>query len=173
MGYMTKDWFLQELTGWNSHLPLLWAALNATKGDVVELGMGEGSTPKLHEVCKDRNLYSYDNNIDYYRPFEKYRTNRHWIEYSQNWLEPIERHRGKIGLLFSDEAPGEIRKYNIAMFCNTAQIVVAHDAEPGSNAGYRYDLVKPLFRYHMHYPHPSGTHAAMFSNFIDVSKLEL
>ena len=161
MTYMSKDWFLSDLGAWNSYLPLLWEAVEATNGDVIELGMGEGSTKKLHTVCVDRNLYSYDNNIEWYRKFEYLRTKNHFIEFTNNWMEPIERHRGKIGVLFSDESPGEIRKYNIAMFCNTAQVIVAHDAEPESNVGYRYDLVAPLFKYHVHLESKTGTDAAV------------
>jgi hypothetical protein len=170
MSYMTKEYFLRDLEGWNSHLPLLWEALQATQGEVIELGIGDGSTLKLHEVCKDRKLYSYENNIDWYRKFEFLRDRNHAIEFTNNWMEPIERHRYTIGVLFSDESPGEIRKYNIAMFCNTAQVIVAHDSEAKSNVGYRYDLVKPLFKYHIQHEHESGTHTAAFSNLIDVGK---
>lgn len=170
MSYMSKEWFLSGLEGWNSYLPLLWEALEATDGEVIELGMGDGSTKKLHEVCKGRKLYSYENNLEWYRKFEHLRTSQHAIEYTQNWLEPIERHRYTIGVLFSDEAPGEIRKYNIAMFCNTAKVIIAHDSEKLNEIGYRYDLVKPLFKYHRQYEHSSGTHAAAFSNFVDVTR---
>jgi len=172
MSYMSKEWFLSGMDSWSSHLPLLWEALEATQGEVIELGIGNGSTPKLHEYCKEkkRSLFSYENSLDWYRKFEHLHDRNHSIEYTQNWVEPIERHRYTIGVLFSDEAPGEIRKYNIAMFCNTAQVVIAHDAEKNSSIGYRYDLVAPLFKYRRIYEHESGVHTAAFSNFVDVTK---
>lgn len=173
MSYMTKEFFISGIDAYSSHLPVLWQALEATQGEVVELGMGFGSTPKLHEVCKDRHLFSYENNIEWYRKFEHLRSSKHSVEYTQNWMEPIERHRYQIGVLFSDEQPGELRKYNIAMFCNLAQVVVAHDSQPEAEGGYKYSLVKPLFKYHKHFEHESGTDTAVLSNFIDVTKWEI
>jgi hypothetical protein len=170
---MTKEEFLKDMDAYSTHLPLLWEALEATDGEVIELGIGNGSTPKLHEYCKDkkRSLFSYENNLDWYRKFEHLRTASHAIEYTQNWLEPIERHRYSIGVLFSDEAPGEMRKYNISMFCNTAKVVVAHDSEKENNVGYRYDLVMPLFKYSVNAkPLHEGPEVSAFSNFINVEK---
>jgi hypothetical protein len=181
---MNREQFISNLTGWNSYLPLLWEALEATQGDVIELGVGEGSTIKLHEYCqlKQRNLYSYESNLEWYKKFEDYIINIddyavHEIEYvNNNWeilhneqcrLSRINTDR-KIGVLFSDEAPGEMRKYNISMFCNTAQIIVAHDSEKSSDHGYKFSLVKPLFKYVKEYEY-EGVGAIALSNFIDVT----
>lgn len=172
---MMKHHFIDNVSHWNSYLPLLWEALEATKGDVIELGVGDGSTNKLHEYCRSnsRKLFSYESNEEWYRQFERFNTVDHRVEYvGNNWLPMIEKHRGPVGVLFSDEAPGEQRKFNISMFCNTAQIIVAHDTEQRSDGGYKFSLVKPLFRYMKHHQH-EGADATAFSNFIDVSKWEL
>lgn len=169
---MTKHNFISDLSYWNSYLPILWEALEHTKGDVIELGMGTGSTSKLHYYCESnsRKLYSYETDIEYYRTFEKLRNDNHAIEcVYNNWQVMIERHRGPVGVLFSDEAPGEMRKYNISMFCNTAQIVVVHDSEQTNDHGYKLSLVAPLFKYRKDFDYP-GASATAFSNFIDVSK---
>lgn len=169
---MNKGHFVHDVTYWNSYLPLLWEALEHTSGDVIELGMGEGSTEKLHEYCriKRRKLFSYESDLWWYRKFEQYRTEWHDIEYvGDNWTPMIERHRGPVGVLFSDEAPGEMRKFNVSMFCNTAQVVVVHDSEPGSDHGYKFSLVRPLFKYSLDFDF-TGANATAFSNFIDVSK---
>lgn len=176
---MTREQFISDLSHWNSYLPLLWEALENTTGDVVELGMGDGSTVKLHDYSRDtsrynqRNLYSYESNLDWYRKFE-YLSGKnfaiHEVTYvGNNWEPMIERHREPIGVLFSDEAPGEMRKYNIAMFAQTAQVIIAHDAEPSNDGGYKYSLLKPLFKYTKLHEFP-GASTAAFSNFIDVSK---
>ena|SRR5688572_399421 len=172
MSYMTKEWFVEGMSGWSSYLPLLWEALQVTDGEVIELGMGDISTIKLHEVCKGRGLYSYDSNLGWYRKFEYLRNSKHHIEYTQDWLEPIQRHRYTIGVLFSDEAPGFIRKYNIAMFAQNAQVIVFHDSEPKSDHGYLFSLVKPLFKYSKEYEF-EGIGATAVSNFIDVSKFNV
>jgi hypothetical protein len=164
--------FIDNLSHWNSYLPLLWEALESTKGDVIELGMGDGSTEKLHEYCRQnsRKLFSYESNEAWYRKFEKLNTVDHRLEYvGPNWQPMIENHRGEVGVLFSDEAPGEMRKYNISMFCNIAQVIVAHDTEPSNDGGYKFSLIKPLFKYIKHFQF-QGADATAFSNFIDVTK---
>jgi len=174
---MTREQFISNLSHWNSFLPLLWEALESTSGDVVELGVGPGSTEKLHDYCnfKQRDLYSYESNLEWYRLFESFRKGYnagaiHSIEYvGNNWEPVIEKHREPIGVLFSDEAPGEMRKYNIAMFAQTTQVIIAHDAEPSNDGGYKYSLLKPLFKYTLLHEFP-GASTAAFSNFIDVSK---
>lgn len=170
---MTREQFISDLSPWNSYLPLLWEALENTDGDIIELGIGEGSTEKLHNYTyfKHRRLFSYESNLIFYRNFEPLRgTSYHSIEYvGSNWQTMIECHRKPIGVLFSDEAPGEMRKYNIAMFCNLAQVVVAHDAEESNDHGYKFSLVKPLFKYHKLHDFPGASTIAL-SNFIDVSK---
>jgi len=169
---MTREQFISNLSHWNSYLPLLWEALQATKGDVVEAGVGDGSTAKLHQYCWDnhRKLFSYEGNLEWYRKFEYYNGNGHKVEYvGNNWEVMVAAHRSPVGVLFSDEAPGEMRKYNIAMFCNTAQVIIAHDAEPSNDGGYKYSLLKPLFKYTKLHEFP-GASTAAFSNFVDVSK---
>lgn len=157
-------------------MPILWKALEETEGDVVELGMGDGSTNKLHTYCWDNNraLASYESNLEWYRKYEDYNGWNHKIEYvGVNWQILHEQQCGKqIGVLFSDEAPGEQRKYNISMFCNTAQVIIAHDADESTDHGYKYSLVKPLFKYHKLHEYPGASTIAL-SNFIDVSLWEI
>ena len=169
---MTREQFISNLSHWNSYLPLLWKALESTEGDVIELGMGDGSTKKLHDYClaKLRRLYSYETEMVFYHQMELYRTESHAIEYvGNNWQTMIEAHRGPVGVLFSDEAPGEMRKYNVSMFCNTAHVIVVHDSEPSNDHGYKFSLIRPLFKYSLDFEYP-GANATAFSNFIDVSK---
>lgn len=169
---MTREQFISNLSHWNSYLPMLWMALEATEGDVIEAGIGDGSTNKLHTYCWDNNrkLFSYESNLEWYRKYEDYNGWNHDVEYvGNNWEIMVAKHREPIGVLFSDEAPGEMRKYNIAMFAQTAQVIIAHDAEPSNDGGYKYSLLKPLFKYHKLHEFP-GASTAAFSNFIDVSK---
>jgi hypothetical protein len=170
---MTREQFISNLSNWNSYLPALWEALENTEGDVIELGVGDGSTVKLDTYCvhNRRTLCSYESNIDWY---DKFRTDySHDITYvGANWQIMQERHRSNVGVLFSDEAPGEMRKYNISMFCNIAQVIVAHDSEKESDHGYKFSLVKPLFKY-VKETEFNGTGTAIFSNFLDVTKFNL
>lgn len=169
---MTREQFVGTYSYWDSHRPLLWEAMEATIGDIIELGVGGGSTEQLHEYCKarGRRLFSYESSLEYYRQFEKFRTDWHQVEFvGDNWEPMIEKHRYNIGVLFSDEAPGLMRKYNIAMFSGNAEIIIAHDAEQASDHGYRYSLLKPIFRYHKLHLH-EGVGTAALSNKIEVNK---
>lgn len=173
---MTREQFISNISSWNSFLPMLWEALEETHirymDTVVELGMGDGSTKKLHEYCRyySRPLFSYESDMIFYRQFEQYRTDQHAIEYvGTNWEVFQERHREPIGVLFSDEAPGHMRKYNISMYATLAQVIVVHDADESTDHGYRLSWVKPLFKYHALHEYP-GASTAVFSNFIDVTK---
>ena len=172
---MTREHFISDLSHWNSYLPLLWKAIEGTFGDIVEAGIGDGSTLKLHDYCftSGRKLFSYESNMEWYRKFEHLNTSYHRVEYTGgNWEPMIEKHREPISVYFSDEAPGEMRKYNIAMFAQTAKIIIAHDAEPTNDGGYKYSLLKPLFKYTKLHEFP-GASTAAFSNFVDVSKWEI
>lgn len=173
---MNKETFLSDMSGWSSYLPLLFQALESTEGEVVELGMGSASTPKLHQYCLEakRMLTSYDSDIEWYRKFEHLRKSGHAIEYTQNWLEPLQSHKYTIGVLFSDEAPGEQRKYNIAMFSQTARIIVVHDSEAKSDGGYLFSLLEDhhLFKYKRDYVFEK-IGARAYSNHIDVSTWQL
>lgn len=168
---MTREHFISNLSHWNSYLPLLFHALENTVGDVIECGMGDGSTEKLHDYCKEngRLLFSYESDLEWYRKFERFRTQRHVIDYvGHNWEVMMEKHREPIGVLFSDEAPGHQRKYNISMYATLAQVVIAHDADESTDHGYKFSWIKPLFKYYKIHEYP-GASTAAFSNFIDVS----
>jgi len=167
---MTHSDFIGKIENWNSHRELLWKALEATQGHVVEFGVGPGSTGVLDEYCRDsgRMLFSYENNKEWFDKFAHMHSSYHYVNFVDNWEQALYKHRERVGVFFSDEAPGEIRRYNIAMFCNLADVVVVHDSEPAAT-GYGIPLVAPLFKYRKDDP-SFPAHTTAFSNFIDVSK---
>lgn len=50
-----------------SHIPYLAAAIQGTSGPILELGIGLGSTPLIHEMCraKRRKIFSLEHNPEY------------------------------------------------------------------------------------------------------------
>lgn len=177
---MTREKFISDLSHWNSYLPILWEALENTEGDIIELGIGPGSTEKLNNYSRSnkRSLLSYESSREWYDQYSHLMAQTVWhhITYvGHNWtilhehwahLQMLAGGERKIGVLFSDEAPGEMRKYNISMFCNIAQVIVAHDSE--NDHGYKFSLVEPLFKYVKKFEY-KGVGTTAFSNFVDVS----
>lgn len=164
---MTKEEFLKDVQGWDNHRYLLWPALEATKGDVVEMGMGSGSTPFLHEYCTDRRLFSYDNNAEWLNNFVNLRSGMHQISFISDW-DNVSKQHPKVDVLLIDHAPGERRHIDVQLFANKAKIIVIHDSEPAAT-GYLMDRIWPLFKYRKDHESP-GAWATAVSNFIDVSK---
>lgn len=172
---MTREQFIQGYENWDSYKPLLWEGLERTDGDVIEMGVGKGSTLLLHDYTfeKQRELYSYESNPAWLEKFE-YLTSRHHtlsdvgMGFNFDWGIVHEWHR-QVGLVFIDHAPGERRKVDIALFANKAQIIVAHDTEPNADHGYQMRDEIKKFKYWRDFETP-GAWASIMSNFVDVTK---
>lgn len=166
---MRKQDFIKVDSNYNSHLPLLWEALECTKGLVMELGCGYGSTPFLSQYCKesDRRFVSLENNKEWY---DKLRTEFDEVRLVSNWKDAFDNCYGESpSLLFIDHAPGERRKVDIALHANHAQIIVAHDTEPAADHGYQMRAELAKFKYCFEYE-TDGAWATAVSNFIEVNK---
>ena len=66
---------------WQSHRPILEHYARKTDGPILELGIGDGSTPLLHEICKDKNrfLISVENDPAWRDKYAHYRCKNHAI----------------------------------------------------------------------------------------------
>lgn len=163
---MTREQFLEGVENWSNHRYLLWEALEKTEGDVVEMGMGHGSTPFLYQYCKDagRKLYSYENSFDW---FEKCRDfNPENSFHITDWDVVAERHLTP-SVLFIDHAPGGRRKIDLVNFALRARIVVLHDSEPTGAGDYQVRQHFSKYKWVKEYE-SSGAWASMLSNFIQL-----
>lgn len=168
---MTKQEFTQITSNYDSHRPLLWAALESTKGLVIEMGCGYGSTPFLSAYCESRNreLVSFENNKEwFFKIAPKYAHKFHFIT---DW-NVVALTYGWASVVFIDHAPGERRKFDIQAYANKAEIIVAHDTEPAADHGYKMRAELLKFKYMIDYE-TDGAWATAVSNFIDVTKFEL
>lgn len=159
-------------SNWNTHLPLLYAALENTSGLVVEFGLGDNSTPVLHEYCalNKRSLISYETDMEWYSKYKPMETEFHRIHLVQNW----DRVNVTPSLLFIDHAPGERRKEDIIKYANIAGIIVAHDTEIGADSGYKMRSTFKNFKYVQDFKAPNlDAWATALSNYIDVSTWEI
>ena len=162
-----------------SYYPLLYKALEATKGEVIEMGTGHGSTPLLHEYCQKhkRLLHSYETEKSWIIKFEGTANELHtftlldrmaWDACSNMHLSP--------SVVFIDHAPGERRKEDILKFKDKADIIVIHDTEPTGAGDYQVRQHFPKFKYcvevlsNWHDPREAGAWATALSNTIDITK---
>jgi hypothetical protein len=168
---------LNNLIPYNNHKPCLWMALEATKGGVLEYGMGQGSTPALHEYCEinKRRLLSLENNKEYFDMFSHLQTKYHSLQFVTDWADRDE-HSRKYSVVFIDHSPAERRHIDAILFKDNAEIVVVHDCE---HEGLGYDVyhiseIAKHFKYRKDFTikqHAPKT--VMFSNSIDVSQLKI
>ena len=131
----------------STHLPLLLKIVNATKGDVLEMGIGTGSTPALHEICaaQGRRLVSLDNNPRYVQEFAaKYQSPLHEFHVIEDWTKAdIEK---PWSVAFVDQKPAISRHLAAGRLANHAEYVVCHDTEPEMMKKYHFSRIFPLFR---------------------------
>lgn len=176
---MTKEDFCANCENWDNYKPLLWEGLERTTGDIIEMGVGKGSTRLLHDYSKlkKRMLYSYDSNKKWIQQFADLPSKLHELAAVEiekngytmsNWDIVIALHE-RPGLIFIDHAPGERRKVDIALFANKAQIIVAHDTEPSVDHGYQMRAEIAKFKYWRDFE-TDGAWTSIMSNVIDITK---
>lgn len=141
---MTIPYFWQPTDDWDSHRPLLWMALQHTKGSVVEFGCGYGSTLHLQNYCDlhKRQFISLETSKPWAEKFDITQRINNYLHY--DWPFTV---NDMPSVLFIDCAPGEMRKDLINKFGPMAEITIVHDTEPG--AEYVYGLFRALsdFKY--------------------------
>lgn len=164
---MTKEEFLKDVQNWDNHRYLLWDALEATEGDVIEMGMGQGSTPFLHQYCTDakRKLYSYENNREWFEKFTNYESEYHSLRHVTYWDDVVRAHPTPSVVLI-DHAPGERRWEDVRNFAYGAKTIVIHDSEPAA-IGYMLDKIWGMFKYRRNHESP-GAWASIVSNQMPV-----
>lgn len=152
-----------------SYYPLLFKALEETKGDVLELGTGHGSTKLLHDYCGDkRMLFSYDEKYEWLIKFTYLETKDHILDLIEDWRAVI-KENPEASVVFIDHAPGEDRKQMILDFKDSKGILVIHDTEPAADHGYQCRQHFPLFKYKVEVK-TNGAWATALSNEIDITK---
>jgi len=161
---MRKARFLTD--SYSTHQPVLFEAVMRTTGPVVEFGCGYGSTPMLHELCKEgeesdgRNLLSLESDPEYYVQFLHLRSETHKLELVTDWPTVAARvAQSDWDVAFIDNAPWEMRVIAVEALKDKARYVVLHDCDYFIK-NHLLDFEK-LFKYHKVYlpprPWPSST----------------
>ena len=113
-----------------------------TKGPVLELGIGNGSTPFLKEMCRNRYLLSLEDEELWYSSLSGLDSPQHKIEKIVwgTWTPPADI---RWDVVFVDQVPGHRRRI-LEMLKGKAKLFVIHDteqdyADPGNLFKYRID----------------------------------
>ena len=161
---------------YGTHLVPLIAAVMATDGIVIEFGVGDFSTPVLHEIFGwdynwedsefiNRKLISYESDEKWLNNFIDLKSDRHEFILIDNWdsIEVL-----PCSVLLVDHAPSERRIVDIDRFKDHAEILVVHDTDKMKY--YGYDKVFGDFKYKKTYDRYSKS-TTLLSNFTDITKL--
>ena len=159
-----------------THRRMLWHALEMTCGDVVECGMGHGSTSILHTYCinKGRMLYSYEASQEWVGEFSHLIGDAHIITHVTSWDDTPPQGRYAVALVDHDAS---LRRGEDAIRLGSmCDIVVLHDVEPWNDMLYGASKALRHFKYvsidtAKMFDHVFWT--AMLSNTIDVSRVKV
>lgn len=136
-----------------THLPLLAAVVASTRGPVIELGMGDYSTPLLHLLCRDRLLISADADEQWIRRFEQFRSANHLLHLVGDWSRFAAVDDQAWDVAFVDCSPSTARVGLIERLRGRTRHIVVHDTETDTEAAgvYAVDGVLGRFRYRSDY----------------------
>ena len=118
---------------WGSHLPALIACVTATSGPVLELGVGDYSTPCLHSICCNsrRMLLSVEHDKAWMERFLQFQHDLHDIVWSgPDWTLPPKYSSTHWSVVFIDNSPGSRRGIDLTHYYDKTKYVVIHDCGP-------------------------------------------
>jgi len=132
-----------------THQPFLLHYARKASGPILELGMGFGSTPALHELCQEqqRKLISVENVQQWADKFAHLRSKSHLIFCIDDWGSisrqiGMMRDSSRFGVVFIDNEPHRARETMLERFKNNADFVIIHDRSTG-NLKYHHAYVLP------------------------------
>ena len=156
---------------YSTHMALLARCLQESSGPILELGIGNYSTPLIHlmSVSTHRRILSADFKQSWVDSFSDYRTDWHHIETITDWdtWDGYDR-EAHWGLVFIDHLPSQRRGFDLAQLANRATMIVAHDTECKS---FRYAQADDLFKYRYDFNY-FVPWTSVFSNEINVEAWE-
>lgn len=145
----------QAVDGVGTHMVPLAVAVARTigEGPVLELGMGDHSTPLLHLLCADRLLVSADSSEAWAGRYKGFRSGTHEIHAVPDWraFHVIEQHQWAVALV--DSTPSHERPALVARLAARATYIVVHDTDPDIESSAVFGLQEVLdgFKYRSDY----------------------
>lgn len=137
-----------------THQPVLQHVLNTINtGDVLEFGVGEGSTHIMHKVCYEQNrrLVSIEGSKEWLGKYLAYETLNHTLAHftvDGILTKEYQFFKEKFSIVFVDAAPAEIRMAFILLMKNNVDYFIVHDTEPIATAyGWNFSMFKHVLHY--------------------------
>lgn len=117
-----------------SHQPALIWGIENTNGDVLELGMGDGSTFLINDLLKNSNrrIVSVEDNSSWAARYYCLKNERHRIDEIDplQWKEKIdELSNYEWGVVFVDQHGNENRLYAVEKLANRCDYLIMHDSD--------------------------------------------
>ena len=164
--------------GYGTHVTPLVTAVLRTKGDVLELGCGDFSTPILDAILgslkTNRVLYSTDGNLHWLKEFSKLKAPFHKFRYvaalknGEDPKLPLPKWMKKQwSVVLIDQSPAQRRRYDIKRLRPLTEVFVIHDTSAFVEHIYRLDKVISSFKYSFIYPRYTRS-TTIVSDTIDV-----
>ena len=145
-----KFTFQHRTNTFATHQPVLWEAVQRTRGAVVEFGCGFGSTPMLHFLCSQQNreLLTLESDPVWLSKFVKrYSTPHHRFLHVEDWdsllKDPAIVDR-KWDVAFVDQAPWEARHKTVVCMKKMCTFIVLHDCDYFPTNGMFGTVIKPI-----------------------------
>lgn len=160
-----------------SYYPLLFMALEATKGDIIEMGTGHGSTALLNYYIlgTGRKLFSFETEKMWLDKFVHMSDEYHsFTLLCRECWDACSNQHNRPSVVLVDHAPGERRKEDVLRFKDKAEIIVVHDTEPTGAGDYQVRQHFSKFKYVCEVQSlqglEAGAWATALSNTIDITK---
>lgn len=119
----------EEDTSWASWMAPLMACVTATQGAVLEVGIGDFSTPFLHMYCaaSGRQLRSVEDNPEWAEKFAEFDVSGHDVVSANldQFLQKASREVWSVVLM--DHSPGSRRADDALLFKDSAKFILVHD----------------------------------------------
>jgi len=153
-----------DIDGYSTHQVPLISAVLQTEGPVIEFGVGNYSTPILHELCRDRELVSIDADDDWLDQFRYMECGSHRIvkveptDWSSTDGFTCAKRWGVVLIDHGCDLHWRVRE--IRRQKDNADFIVVHDSNV---AAYGYEEVIPEFQFCYEYT-PHILHTLVLSN---------
>lgn len=148
-----------------THQKFLKWYINKTQGDIIEFGIGHGSTGFILDIIKNTNrkLISLENNRIWFDQMQNLYppSNNHEYIFVEDWEKTINSlDKNAYSIVFIDQSPWIARKWTLDYFKDTADYIILHDADyfPTNNffgkliSDFEFDFSNLFNSYYTYYP---------------------